>query len=216
MTLEQITTLLSLVVAVFAVFAAIINGIRGYYFSNEYKESTESRLKEKDDHIKTLEYFSSPHFREAYESTKTLLEERIEQLKIQVDELQEKNVKLNQQAEQARLANETFRAGIPGLAMPEKSRSAIDTFVTGSGNVIREIGQSASHLLVVGEILEKKTDEIFEVASLEITPPPTESITVTDIAKVEVTGPYSDETVNDNNNDDDEPDDPEDVIPDNV
>lgn len=167
-TLEQITTLLSLAVAVFAVIASIVNGVRSYYFSNEYKESTESRLKEKDDHIKTLEYFSSPNLREAYDSMKAMLEVRIDQLNSEVDEFRQKNESLKSQLDGTNFRIQELEKEILGMSISEKVRLSIISFAEGSRTALQDLGRTVSDLEIVEQNLQKNVDEMNKNIKVEL------------------------------------------------
>lgn len=162
MTLEQITTLLSLVVAVFAVIAAIVNGIRGYYFSNEYKESTESRLKEKDDHIKSLEYYSSPHLLDAYDSMKAMLEVRIGQLVKTIEQLQEINKELVEQKEELFFTNNNLTEEISRLTISQTERSILNAYTSGSSATLNRLDDLSNQYKMIRNKLLHDTKIISE------------------------------------------------------
>jgi hypothetical protein len=70
-------------------------------------------------------------------------------------------------------------------------------FVTGSGDILNDIGQSAYNILLIGENIKRTTVEISKVTALEIDTTPIETMTVSDIANVKTIDPDSDETEND-------------------
>jgi len=221
-------------ITILSLFVAGISGVASILWSTRYMKSKQAeldakdaeinakeselrsrlaskveQLKLKDEQIQMLEIFQSPMLVERFKNKIALLEELNAELYGEVDELKKANETLLKQVREVNLSNQRFSESIPGLAVPEEVRSSLTAYVTGSGNVIQGIGQSAYGLLLVGERIMRTTDEISKVTSLELDPTPTASVVVTDIVEVEVTDPVSSETNNDNVNVD-EPDDSED------
>jgi hypothetical protein len=206
--MQDAITILSLIVAT-------ISGITGILWSRRYKESKQAELdakdaeisaKEaelnaklisKDEQIQLLEMGSSPLILERYRLTTRTLKEINHELIAQVDDLKNANETLLQQVREANSSNQRFNESIPGLAVPEDVRSSLTMFVTGSGDILNDIGQSTYSILLVGENIKRIAVEISKVTALEIDTTPTKTMAVSDISEVEITDPDSVETEND-------------------
>ena len=206
--MQDAITILSLIVA-------CVSGIVSILWSTRYKESKQAELNakdaeisakeaglnakliSKDEQIQLLEMGSSPLILERYRLTTRTLKEINHELIAQVDDLKNANETLLQQVREANSSNQRFSESIPVLAVPEDVRSSLTMFVTGSGNVLRDIGQSAYSILLVGENIKRTAVEISKVTALEIDTTPTKTMTVSDIANFENTDPDNYETDND-------------------
>lgn len=147
----------------------------------------------KDEQIEILKYFSSPHFRKAYDSMQEMHEIRIEQLNDEVNELNKKVESLTEKLIVENYRRTQLEAEITGMRLSQKARGVINAYTEGSRVAIENIEESVGALSDVGESIQRKAEEIINAAVIEITPTPTESVTVSDIARVELTGP-EDET----------------------
>ena len=78
------------------------------------------------------------------------------------------------------------------LTVPEDVRSSLSAFVTGSGKIIIDIGQSVYNILLVGENIKRNADKISKVTALEIDTSTTETVTGSDLSKIEIADPESD------------------------
>ena len=203
--MQDAITILSLIVA-------IISGIAGILWSTRYKVSKQaeldakdaemsakeaelkSKLLSKDEQIQLLELGSSPMILERYRLTTKTLKEINYELIAEVDDLKNANETLLQQVREANSSNQRFNESIPVLAVPEDVRSSLTAFVTGTGSILKDIGQSAYGILLVGENIKRTADEISKVTALEIDATPTETVTV---SKVEISDPDSGKTGND-------------------
>ena len=201
--MQNAITILSLIVA-------IISGITGILWSIRYKESKQaeldakdaeisaketelkSMLMSKDEQIQLLEFGSSPVIMERYRlRTKTLNEINYE-LITEVDDLKNANEILLKQVREAISLNQRFSESIPVLTVPEDVKSSLSAFVTGSGKIIIDIGQSVYNILLVGENIKRNADKIRKVTALEIDTSTTETVTGTDLSKIEIADPESD------------------------
>ena len=206
--MQDAITILSLIVAT-------ISGITGILWSRRYKESKQAELdakdaeisaKEaelnaklisKDEQIQLLEMGSSPLILERYRLTTRTLKEINHELIAQVDDLKNANETLLQQVREANSSNQRFSESIPVLVVPEDVRSSLTMFVTGSGDILNDIGQSTYSILLVGENIKRIAVEISKVTALEIDTTPTKIMAVSDISEVEITDPDSVKTEND-------------------
>lgn len=201
--MQNAITILSLIVA-------IISGITGILWSIRYKESKQaeldakdaeisaketklkSMLMSKDEQIQLLEFGSSPVIMERYRlRTKTLNEINYE-LITEVDDLKNANEILLKQVREAISLNQRFSESIPVLTVPEDVKSSLSAFVTGSGKIIIDIGQSVYNILLVGENIKRNADKIRKVTALEIDTSTTETVTGTDLSTIEIADPESD------------------------
>ena len=201
--MQNAITILSLIVA-------IISGITGILWSIRYKESKQaeldakdaeisakeaelkSRLMSKDEQIQLLEFGSSPVIMERYRlRTKTLNEINYE-LITEVDDLKNANEILLKQVREAISSNQRLSESIPVLTVPEDVKSSLSAFVTGSEKIIIDIGQSVYNILLVGENIKRNADKISKVTALEIDTSTTETVTGSDLSKIEIADPKSD------------------------
>lgn len=203
--MQDLIIILSLIVASISVIAGIL-------WSTRYKESKQAeidakdaeisakeaelnaKLISKDEQIQLLEMGSSPLILERYRLTTKTLKEINRELIAEVDDLKNANEILLQQVREANSSNQRFSESILVLAVPEDVRSSLTMFVTGSGNVLKDIGQSAYSILLVGENIKRIAVEISKVTALEIDTTPTKTMTVSDISEVEITDQDSGET----------------------
>jgi len=201
--MQNAITILSLIVA-------IISGITGILWSIRYKESKQaeldakdaeisakvaelkSMLMSKDEQIQLLEFGSSPVIMERYRlRTKTLNEINYE-LITEVDDLKNANEILLKQVREAISSNQRFSESIPVLTVPEDVKSTLSAFVTGSEKIIIDIGQSVYNILLVGESIKRNADMISKVTAMEIDTSTTETVTGSDLSKIEIADPESD------------------------
>lgn len=200
------------VIIILSLIVASISGIAGILWSTRYKESKQAeidakdaeisakeaelnaKLISKDEQIQLLEMGSSPLILERYRLTTKTLKEINRELIAEVDDLKNANEILLQQVREANSSNQRFSESILVLAVPEDVRSSLTMFVTGSGNVLKDIGQSAYSILLVGENIKRIAVEISKVTALEIDTTPTKTMTVSDISEVEITDQDSGET----------------------
>ena len=201
--MQNAITILSLIVA-------IISGITGILWSIRYKESKQaeldakdaeisakeaelkSMLMSKDEQIQLLELGSSPVITERYRLTTKTLKEINYELITEVDDLKNANEILLKQVREAISSNQRFSESIPVLTVPEDVRSSLSAFVTGSGKIIIDIGQSVYNILLVGENIKRNADKISKVTALEIDTSTTETVTGSDLSKIEIADPESD------------------------
>lgn len=184
---------------------AMMAKLRSRLFSKDEQRRT------KEERIQLLELGSSPMILERYTHTIESLKDIDHELIAEVEELKNTNEILLQKVRDANLSNQRFSESISGLEVPEEVRNSLNAFANSTGNVIKDIGQSAYGLALVGENIKRSANEISNVTSSEIHFPQTE--VAADIDTFEISNP--DEDINEYEGEDydqDLPEDPEDEI----
>ncbi|MFC1923447.1 hypothetical protein ACFLY4_09175 [Chloroflexota bacterium] len=171
MTYEQIIVLISIIVAGITGLGTIVTGVRGYYWSKDYKESKQAQLDLKDERIELLEKESSTHMKDAFESMKKMLETRIDQLKIDVRELQNANERLQQQLDEAKSTNSAFVSNFPQVNLDTQQKQVLTQFVTASGEDLNNISGTADVYRYLEQKFLATTAEASDILYAEIKPP---------------------------------------------
>lgn len=168
MTIEQIITGLGIIAAILASAGTIANVIRGWRWTDQYTKSMEAQLSEKDEQIKTLEYFSSPHLRDVYDSMKSMLEERIGQLNKEIEEFRQNNESLVSELDLANFRIEQLENEIQGMSISEDVQNSIRAFAAGSRTILQNLGKTVNDLSIVEKNIQKNVDEIDKNITIQL------------------------------------------------
>jgi uncharacterized coiled-coil DUF342 family protein len=168
MTNEQILVLISIIVAGITGLGTIVTGVRGYFWSKDYRESKQAeidakeagyvakeseyktQLETKEERIRLLSLIVDPEYTDK-------VEEKLDEQKSNIKKLQDTIQQLNDQLSEANSRIETLKTEIGKLSISDTERSSLRVFTAGSSTSMGDLFKTAKEITTVSGEIEKST-----------------------------------------------------------
>lgn len=156
------------------------------------EEKFDSMVTSKDEQIKLYEKLSSPEIIDRYDKKILGLETIIGELNTEVNELNQEVASLHVQLIEEKRLRHKLESELGALGIPQEAQNVVHAYTAGSLAALEQFQDTVNAVTTSGEIIQRKAEQIVKLATLEINPHPTESVTVSDVARVEITDPDED------------------------
>jgi len=168
MTNEQILVLISIIVAGITGLGTIVTGVRGYFWSKDYRESKQAemdaieagyvakesehktQLETKEERIRLLSLIVDPEYTDK-------VEEKLDEQKSNINELQDTIQQLKDQLSEANNQIDALKQEITKLSISDTERNSLQVYTTGSSTAMNNLFDTADRFTTVSGEIEKST-----------------------------------------------------------
>lgn len=156
------------------------------------KEKFDSMVASKDEQIKLYEKLSSPQIMERYNKKIEGLEKTNDELNAEIDELNQEIELISEKLKEEEERRKQLETELAGMEAPEEVRSVVNAYTSGSMGTFEQMSNFIHVVSSSGVEIQRKAEQVVNLATLKIEAIPSEVIIVGDKAEVEITGPEDD------------------------